>query len=242
MPIVGEGDKEPNDTYIEQLVASAKAAIDKLEEMGVGDRNRMGVGGHSYGAFTAMLVGGVRTYPGGTSYADPRVKAIIAMSPQGPSDVRGLTRESWNELRTPALFMTGTRDRGISDAETPEWRQEAYALSPAGEKWLIVLPEATHAAFTGRMERFTEAQARERSVSDPADPADPRDPGTTRSRTQRPRGGRAEGAAMRARASFTTIKILSLAFWDAYLRSDGAEGREQLDKAAERYGVEVKKK
>ena len=205
------------------------------------DRSRIGVGGHSYGAHTAMLAGGVRTYPGGTSYADPRVKAVIAMSPQGPSDVRGLTRESWSELRTPALFMTGTRDRGISDAETPEWRTEAFELSPAGEKWLIVLPDATHAAFTGRMERFTDAQARERG-SDPADPLDPRDPDAARSRTQRPRGGRAEGAALRARASFTTIKILSLAFWDAYLRSDGAPGREQLDKAAERYGVEVKRK
>lgn len=204
------------------------------------DRSRIGVGGHSYGAHTAMLVGGARTSPGGTSYADPRVKAILAMSPQGPSDVRGLTRESWSDLRTPALFMTGTRDRGISDAETPEWRREAFELSPAGEKWLIVLPDATHASFTGQMERFTEAQARERSVSDPAEPLDPRDPGTTRSR--RPRGGRAEGAAMRMRASFSTVKILSLAFWDTYLRSDGAAGREQLDKAADRYGVEVTKK
>ena len=51
MPIVGENGKEPNDTYIPQLVASAKAAIDKLDEMGVGDRNRMGIGGPSYGAF-----------------------------------------------------------------------------------------------------------------------------------------------------------------------------------------------
>ena len=51
MPIIGENGKEPNDSYVPQLVASAKAAIDKLEELGVGDRDRMGVGGHSYGAF-----------------------------------------------------------------------------------------------------------------------------------------------------------------------------------------------
>ena len=51
MPIVGENGKEPNDAYVPQLVASAKAAIDKLEALGVGDRDRMGVGGHSYGAF-----------------------------------------------------------------------------------------------------------------------------------------------------------------------------------------------
>jgi dipeptidyl aminopeptidase/acylaminoacyl peptidase len=53
MPIIGEGDKEPNDTYVEQLVASAKAGIDKVVEMGVADRDRIAVGGHSYGAFMA---------------------------------------------------------------------------------------------------------------------------------------------------------------------------------------------
>src|SRR3954468_7005162 len=57
IPIIGEGDKEPNDTYVEQLVASAQAAVDKVVEMGVADRNRIGVGGHSYGAFmTANLL------------------------------------------------------------------------------------------------------------------------------------------------------------------------------------------
>ena len=57
MPIVGEGTKEPNDTYVEQLVASAKAAVDKVVELGVADRQRIGIGGHSYGAFmTANLL------------------------------------------------------------------------------------------------------------------------------------------------------------------------------------------
>lgn len=57
MPIVGEGEKEPNDTYVPQLVASAKAAVDKIVDMGVGSRDQVGVGGHSYGAFmTANLL------------------------------------------------------------------------------------------------------------------------------------------------------------------------------------------
>lgn len=50
-PIVGEGDEEPNDTFRPQLVANAKAAIDALDAMGYIDRNRVAVGGHSYGAF-----------------------------------------------------------------------------------------------------------------------------------------------------------------------------------------------
>lgn len=57
MPILGEGDKEPNETFVEQLRSSAEAAIDKLAEMGVADRHRIAVGGHSYGAFmTANLL------------------------------------------------------------------------------------------------------------------------------------------------------------------------------------------
>jgi dipeptidyl aminopeptidase/acylaminoacyl peptidase len=52
-PIVGEGNQEPNDTYVKQLVASARAAVDKVVSMGVADRNRIAIGGHSYGAFMA---------------------------------------------------------------------------------------------------------------------------------------------------------------------------------------------
>jgi dipeptidyl aminopeptidase/acylaminoacyl peptidase len=56
MPVVGDPETM-NNTYVEQIVASAKAAIDKAVEMGVTDRHRVGVGGHSYGAFmTANLL------------------------------------------------------------------------------------------------------------------------------------------------------------------------------------------
>lgn len=56
MPVVGDP-KTMNDTFIEQIVSSAKAAIDKLDAMGVIDPRRVAVGGHSYGAFmTANLL------------------------------------------------------------------------------------------------------------------------------------------------------------------------------------------
>jgi dipeptidyl aminopeptidase/acylaminoacyl peptidase len=56
MPVVGPPETA-NDTFIDQIVASAKAAIDKAAEMGVTDPKRVGVGGHSYGAFmTANLL------------------------------------------------------------------------------------------------------------------------------------------------------------------------------------------
>lgn len=57
MPIVSVDGKKPNDTFIDQLKLNAEAAINKLVDMKVGDRNRMAVGGHSYGAFmTANLL------------------------------------------------------------------------------------------------------------------------------------------------------------------------------------------
>lgn len=56
MPVVGSAERA-NDTFVEQVVSSAKAAIDKAVELGVTDRDRVGVGGHSYGAFmTANLL------------------------------------------------------------------------------------------------------------------------------------------------------------------------------------------
>jgi dipeptidyl aminopeptidase/acylaminoacyl peptidase len=57
MPIVGEGDEEPNDSFRQQLVANARAAIEEGERRGVVDPDRVAVGGHSYGAFmTAKLL------------------------------------------------------------------------------------------------------------------------------------------------------------------------------------------
>ncbi|XP_021839183.2 probable glutamyl endopeptidase, chloroplastic [Spinacia oleracea] len=57
IPIIGEGDKEANDRYVEQLVASAEAAVQEVIRRGVAHPNKIAVGGHSYGAFmTANLL------------------------------------------------------------------------------------------------------------------------------------------------------------------------------------------
>ncbi|XP_048336663.2 probable glutamyl endopeptidase, chloroplastic isoform X1 [Ziziphus jujuba] len=57
IPIIGEGDEEANDRYVEQLVASAEAAVEEVVCRGVAHPNKIAVGGHSYGAFmTANLL------------------------------------------------------------------------------------------------------------------------------------------------------------------------------------------
>jgi dipeptidyl aminopeptidase/acylaminoacyl peptidase len=65
-PIVGEGDSQPNDTFIEQLELNAKAALLKIHQLGYGDTSRASVGGHSYGAFmTANLLAHTRLFKAG---------------------------------------------------------------------------------------------------------------------------------------------------------------------------------
>ncbi|HEX2061257.1 MAG TPA: hypothetical protein VHK90_10990 [Thermoanaerobaculia bacterium] len=225
-------------------------SLDQLERtypelQGKIDRTKIGVGGHSYGAFTASLVAGVRTFPGGTSYADPRVKALLVMAPQGPDESRGLTRESWTELRVPTLFMTGGEDQGASESQTPEWRRQAFELSPAGDKWLVVIAGARHGSFTGRMSAMMPTVPREEVdhrpvIGDPRD--DPRrNPINEPERTDPRRPGRESMGALRERGLFNNIKVISLAFWDAYLRGD-AEGRTVLENAGSRGGIELVKK
>lgn len=213
--------------------------LDMIEESypelkGKIDRAKIGVGGHSYGAFTAMLLGGARTYPGGTSYADPRVKALVVMSPQGPGETFGLTTDSWKDVRVPVLFMTGTQDRGLSDDQTPEWRRQAFELSPDGDKWLVVIDGARHASFTGRIDPMMEGASRPSQNPILGDngrqlPVDPRSP------------TREGSAGLRIRNIFGQVKAISLAFWDTYLRND-AEGRTTLEGAGSRGGIELVKK
>lgn len=67
MPIVStDASKKPNDNFIEQLKMNAEAAIDNLVNMGIVDRNRVAIGGHSYGAFmTANLLAHTQLFKAG---------------------------------------------------------------------------------------------------------------------------------------------------------------------------------
>lgn len=65
------------------------------------DRTWIGVGGHSFGANTAMLVGGAKAITPGwvKSFADSRVKAVVVLSGQGPGEM--LTESSWETFVRP---------------------------------------------------------------------------------------------------------------------------------------------
>jgi predicted dienelactone hydrolase len=196
---------------------------------------KIGVAGHGYGAYTALLLAGARTFPGGAQYGDPRVKAAIAISPPGLSEARGLTRESWSSVDVPVLFLTGSQDQGVVESETPEWRREAFALLPAGEKWLVVIEGARHGTFAGRFDDLMEQAARQRGRDNPPNP----DVQRTVPRGQTP--SRAETVAYQQQSVINLTRGLGLAFWDTYLRAN-AEGREALETAGGRMNVIVEKR
>jgi predicted dienelactone hydrolase len=115
------------------------------------DPKRLGVGGHSYGAYTAQAIGGATVQmPGKSSprsFADRRVKAIIILSPQGEGQM-GLTAQSWTDMKLPMLIMYGSRDFG-SQHQTPTWRSEPFFKAPPGDKYDVELEGATHMTFAG---------------------------------------------------------------------------------------------
>ena len=218
--------------------------IDSLETLakqypelqGKVDPTRIAVAGHARGATTAMMIGGLRTFPGPVSYADKRVKAIAAFSPNGPRESWGVTNESWAELRVPALFMTGTRDNGVNENETPTWREQAFELSPAGDKWLVVIENVTAGTFTGQANPPSEIGNRGTVPMGPS-----RDPAAAQRESERQRIERARMSGMSQRVLFGSIRALALAFFDAYLKED-PKGREYLVQTDERPSVEVKRK
>ena len=116
------------------------------------DAKSIGVGGHSFGAYTAMLIGGVTVDLGKNrkkSFFDRRVKCILPISGQGTGQ-QGLTDTSWSSLKLPMMTITGTRDQGVG-GQGVEWRKEPYLYSPPGDKYLVVIDGANHFSFGGAL-------------------------------------------------------------------------------------------
>jgi dipeptidyl aminopeptidase/acylaminoacyl peptidase len=119
MPIVGPGETA-NDHYVEQLVASAEAAIDKVVDMGVGDRDRIGVGGHSYGAFmTANLLAHSRLFRAGFAESGAYNRSLTPFGFQSERrtfwevpDLYAKMSPFWyaQDVKDPILLMHGEAD------------------------------------------------------------------------------------------------------------------------------------
>ena len=153
-PIIGEGDEEPNDTFREQLVANAKAAIDAVAEMGYIDRDRVAVGGHSYGAFmTANLLSHSDLFAAGIARSGAYNRTLT------PFGFQSEERSYWeapeiyynmspfmhaDKMKTPLLLIHGEAD---NNSGTYPLQSERYfnALKGMGAPArLVMLPKESH--------------------------------------------------------------------------------------------------
>jgi len=104
------------------------------------DHSRLGVGGHSFGAFTAQLIAG--TDPLGVEdFHDPRAICTLLISPQGIGGL--LTNSSWDNFQGPALTITGDNDQG-RNGEPAVWRRDAFDHSPPNTHTLLWINDAYH--------------------------------------------------------------------------------------------------
>ncbi|MBC8757508.1 S9 family peptidase [Kordia sp. YSTF-M3] len=153
-PIVGEGDEEPNDTFIKQLVANGKAAIDAVDKLGYIDRTKVAVGGHSYGAFmTANLLTHSDLFAAGIARSGAYNRTLT------PYGFQSEERNYWeapeiyynmspfmhaDKMKTPLLLIHGEAD---NNSGTYPLQSERYfnALKGMGAPVrLVMLPKESH--------------------------------------------------------------------------------------------------
>jgi predicted dienelactone hydrolase len=129
-------------------------AIDQLLELnkkegplqGHIDPQRIGVAGHSFGGYTAMAIAG-QTFPGGITFGDKRVKAVVAMSP--PS--RRPDAKQYAPITIPVMLMTGTLDVSpLGNGGGADDRLKVFDLLTGCQRYLLIFDGGDHMVFSGR--------------------------------------------------------------------------------------------
>lgn len=153
-PIVGEGDAQPNDTFMTQLVGNAKAAIDAVDKLGYIDRNRVAVGGHSYGAFmVANLLSHSNLFAAGIARSGAYNRTLTPFGFQSEERSYWDSPETYynmspfmhaEKMKTPLLLIHGEAD---NNSGTYPMQSERYfnALKGLGATArLVLLPKESH--------------------------------------------------------------------------------------------------
>jgi len=153
-PIIGEGTTEPNDTFIEQLVANAEAAIDAVDKLGYINRKKVAVGGHSYGAFmTANLLTHSNLFACGIARSGAYNRTLT------PFGFQSEQRNYWdvpevyntmspfmnaNKMKTPLLLTHGEADNnpGTFTLQTERYFQALKNLGAPVR--MVILPKESH--------------------------------------------------------------------------------------------------
>ena len=153
-PIVGEGEEEPNDSFRTQLVGNAKAAIDAVDKLGYIDRSRVGVGGHSYGAFmVANLLSHSDLFAAGIARSGAYNRTLTPFGFQSEERSYWDSPETYytmspfmhaDKMKTPLLLVHGEAD---NNSGTYPLQSERYfnALKGLGAPArLVMLPKESH--------------------------------------------------------------------------------------------------
>ncbi|MCX6983569.1 MAG: hypothetical protein NT118_02300 [Lentisphaerae bacterium] len=118
------------------------------------DMDRVGVAGHSFGAYTALASSGrilVGPLGGKTNLSDPRIKACIAMS--SPGSERERKNNSYGNYSVPCLHMTGTEDVSpVADTKAAD-RRIPFDSIEKNDQYLVTFNGGDHMIFSGRLRK-----------------------------------------------------------------------------------------
>lgn len=159
IPIIGEGNAEPNDTYVEQLVASAKAAIDEGVRLGVVDRHRVAVMGHSYGAFmTANLLAHSDLFKAGIARSGAYNRTLTPFGFQNEERTYWQAPEIYykmspfsyaDKIKTPILLIHGEADNNSGTFPIQSERLFSALKGQGATVRFVLLPLESH-GYQGR--------------------------------------------------------------------------------------------
>ena len=153
MPIVGDPDTV-NNTYVEQITADAKAAIDKAASMGVTDPERVGVGGHSYGSFmTANLLAHTNLFKAGIAESGAHNRTLTPFGFQNERRTIWQAPETYlhmspfmyaDKIKAPILFIHGEADDNSGTFPIQSERMYEAVRGNGGITRLVFLPHEAH--------------------------------------------------------------------------------------------------
>lgn len=155
MPIVAkDSSTKPNDNFVQQLQMNAEAAINKLSEMGVGDRNKVAVGGHSYGAFmTANLLAHTNLFKAGIARSGAYNRTLTPFGFQNedrtywqaPDLYHDMSPFSYaDKIKTPLLLIHGEADDNPGTFPINSERLFNAVKGNGGNVRLVMLPYEAH--------------------------------------------------------------------------------------------------
>lgn len=168
MPVVG--DKETvNNTFVQQIVSNAEAAIDALDQRGVVDRNRVAIGGHSYGAFmTANLLAHSQLFCAGIARSGAYNRSLTPFGFQSERRTFWEAKDFYmmvspfaeaDKIKTPLLLIHGKNDNnpGTSPIQTERMFQAIRGVG--GTARLVMLPYESHAYRAGENVELVQSES-----------------------------------------------------------------------------------